>query len=104
MQSMFSYPSSQSNVYQDTSPFLNANLFLLNRFLNSRQKRLRVCTHNLLNLLLVLEDQEGRHSADAELLGNIGDLVDVELDEVGAGELLGEPNFLLLLSAIMLGW
>jgi hypothetical protein len=36
-------------------------------------------------------------------LGDIRDLVDVELDEMGAGEFLGEPNSLLLASAIMLG-
>lgn len=43
-----------------------------------------------MDLFLVLEDQEGGHGADAELLSHVGDLVDVELDEVCAGVFLGE--------------
>jgi hypothetical protein len=76
-----------------TSPHKCNHLFLFhtNRILNSRQQRLRIRTHNLLNLLLVLEDQEGRHGADTELLRDIGDFIDVELDEVGTGEFFGEP-------------
>lgn len=71
--------------------------------MNSGQQRLRVRANDLLDLLLIFEDQEGRHGADAELLGNIGNLVDVELDEVGAGELLGEPGYFQLASATIDG-
>lgn len=80
------------NPYQDKQ---TPNLFLnLNRTLDSRQERLGVRTHDLLDLLLVLEDQEGGHGADAELLRNFRDLVDIELDEVGVGEVIGEPDSL----------
>jgi hypothetical protein len=82
----------RSKSYQDNQ---TPNLFLrLNRTLNSRQERLGVRTHDLLDLLLVLEDQECGHGADAELLRNVGDLVDIELDEMGAGVFLGEPDAL----------
>ncbi len=81
-----------SNPYQHNQ---TPNLFLsLNRTLDSRQERLRVRTHDLLDLLLVLEDQERGHGTDAELLRNIRDLVDIELDKVGVGEFLGEPDSL----------
>lgn len=42
----------------------------------------RVGTDDLVGLLAVLEDEEGGHGADAELLAEVGDLVDVDLDEV----------------------
>lgn len=42
------------------------------------------------NLLAVLEDDEGGHGADAELLRHVGHLVDVELVEAHAGVLVGE--------------
>jgi hypothetical protein len=62
------------------------NLFLLpRRLLNRRLQRRRVRTHDLTDLLAVLEDQEGGHGANAELLRDIGDFVDVELDEVHVG-------------------
>lgn len=78
--------------YQDNQ---TPNLFLnLNRTLDSRQERLGVRTHDFLDLLLVLEDQEGGHGADAELLRNFRDVVDIELDEVGVGEVIGEPDSL----------
>jgi hypothetical protein len=64
---------------------------LLSSLLDSSQERLRISTHNLLHLLRVLEDQERGHGADAELLCYVGHLVDVELDEVCAGEVVGEP-------------
>lgn len=42
--------------------------------------------------LAVLEDLEGGHGADAELLGDIGKLIDVDLDEVRlVAEGLREP-------------
>lgn len=52
----------------------------------------RVGTDHLGNLLPVLEQQESRHGADAQLLGDVRHGVDVDLDErrvgVGLAELL----------------
>lgn len=67
-------------------------LLLLNGILNSSQKRLRVRAYDLSGLLAVLEDQEGGHGADAEFLRDVRDVVDIELDEVCGGELVGEPG------------
>lgn len=53
---------------------------------------LGVGTDNLSDLVTVLEQQEGGHGADAELLSNIGDLVDVELVEAGVGVCAREPG------------
>jgi hypothetical protein len=64
------------------------NLILPNRSLNSRLQRLRVRTHDLIQLLSVLEDEECGHGADTEFLRYVGDLVYVELDEVCAGEVI----------------
>lgn len=47
-------------------------------------------TDDLADLLAVLEEQEGRHGADAELLGDVADLVNVDLEELGVGVLVGE--------------
>ena len=44
----------------------------------------RVGTEELIDLLAILEDGEGGHGADTELLGKVGELVDVELGEVNA--------------------
>jgi hypothetical protein len=52
---------------------------------------LGVCAHNLTDLLAVLEEDKCGHGADAELLCNVGDLVNVELVEAGFGVLLREP-------------
>lgn len=49
---------------------------------------LGVCAYDLANLLAVLEEDECGHGADAEILGNVGDLVDVELVEARVGVLL----------------
>lgn len=58
------------------------------------QEHRGVGTDDLLNLLAVLEDDESRHGADAELLGEVGQMVDVELGEVDVleGLLLGPPG------------
>lgn len=57
---------------------------------DSRLKRLGVRANNLTNLLSILEEEEGRHSPHTELLCNLGDLIDVDLDELGGGEGLAE--------------
>jgi len=50
-----------------------------------------VGTDNGGDLLAVLEEDEGGHGADAQLLGDLGDLVDVDLVEAGAGVCGGHP-------------
>jgi hypothetical protein len=47
--------------------------------LNGRLNGLRVRTDNLLDLLAVLEQQECGHGTDTEILGDVGDLVDIDL-------------------------
>lgn len=51
----------------------------------------RVGTNDLADLLAVLEEQEGGHGAHALLLGDLGDLVDVDLVEAGVGVVVGKP-------------
>ncbi len=53
--------------------------------LDRRLKRFGVRAHNLGDLRAVLEKQERRHSADAEVLCDVGNLVDVELVEACGG-------------------
>lgn len=55
-----------------------SSFVLLNGSLNS----CRVGTDNFLDLLAALEEQKRGHGANAQLLGNIRALVDVELDEL----------------------
>lgn len=57
---------------------------LLNSSLQSR----RVSPNHLLDLLAVLEENEGRHGADSQFLGHFWVLVDVKLDKVDVGVLL----------------
>ena len=85
------------------SIYLQMQLFLLirNSLLNSGQQRLWIRTHNLLHLLLVLEDQEGWHGADTELLRDIGNFIDIELDEVGGGEFFREPLSKIIVSVYL---
>jgi hypothetical protein len=45
---------------------------------------LRVSTDQLINLASILEDKESWHSADAELSGQVGELIDIKLDELDA--------------------
>jgi hypothetical protein len=71
-------------------PILPHNLCLLGRnsLLNRSLQRGRVSADNLADLLSVLEDDECRHGADAKLLRNIGDFVNVDLNEVCGWELV----------------
>jgi hypothetical protein len=59
--------------------------------LNSGLKSNRVGANDLADLLAVLEEQESGHGADGLLLGDLGDLVDVDLVEAGVGVVVGEP-------------
>jgi hypothetical protein len=60
--------------------------------LDSSLQRLGVGTNNLANLLAVLEEDECRHGADSELLGNVGNIIDIKLVKAGIGELIGHPS------------
>lgn len=46
---------------------------------------------DLADLLAVLVEEESGHGAHALLLGDFGDLVDVDLVEAGVGVVVGEP-------------
>lgn len=50
-----------------------------------------VGTNDLADLGAVLEEEESGHGADGLLLGDLGDLVDVDLVEAGVGVVVGEP-------------
>ena len=50
-----------------------------------------VGTNDGSNLLAILEEHESGHGADAQLLGNLGELVNVNLVEAGAGVCGGHP-------------
>ena len=58
-------------------------------------KCLGVGTNNLADLVAALEQKEGGHSADTEFLGDVGNVIDVELEEAGVGVLLREPKAVL---------
>lgn len=63
---------------------------------NDLEEARGVGTDELGGLLAVLEDDEGGHGADAELLGEVGKGVDVELGEVHLGLLTVALELLLL--------
>lgn len=65
--------------------------------LNTSLDGLGVCANDLADLLAVLEEDEGGHSADSEFLRNIGYLVDVQLVEARVRVLLGEPGSISML-------
>ena len=50
----------------------------------------RTCPHDLTHLLAVLEEDKGRHGPYAELVGNVGNVVNVNLVEVALFILVGE--------------
>lgn len=66
---------------------------------NSSFQRIRIRTHNLLNLLSILENDECGHGSDTEFLSDVWDLVHVDLHEVGVGEFFGESAVVHILSA-----
>lgn len=70
----------------------NPYLSLAEVLLDGSLKGLGVGADDLTDLVAALEEQEGGHGTDAELLGDVGDLVDVELVELGVGVGLGEPG------------
>jgi hypothetical protein len=60
--------------------------------LDGRLEGLGVGADDLADLVAVLEEEESGHGADAELLRNVGDLVDVDLVEARVGVGAGEPG------------
>lgn len=60
--------------------------------LDGRLEGLGVGADDLSDLLAVLEEEESGHGADTELLGNVGNLVDVDLVEARVGVFFGEPG------------
>lgn len=58
--------------------------------LDGSLESLGVGTDDLSNLVAVLEEEEGGHGANAEFLCDVRDLVDVKLEEAGAGVCAGE--------------
>ena len=72
---------------------LLACLLLPQTGLDSGLEGLWVRADDLADLLLVLEQEEGGHGADAEVLGDVGDLVDVELEEARRGVGAGHPGW-----------
>lgn len=92
--SVTAYPASKKTV-----PPLNfvesqrlSRRLLLGDLLNGDFESLWVGTDDLGNLLLTLEDQKGWHGADAELLSDIWNLVDIKLGKVRVGVGFREPG------------
>jgi hypothetical protein len=54
----------------------------------------RIRSNKLINLLSVLEDHEGRHSADSVFLSEVGVVIDVDFEVSGVGVFLGELLYL----------
>lgn len=59
--------------------------------LNGSLERLWVGTNDLADLFAILEQDECGHGADAEFLGDVWDIIDVELVEAGGGVGVTEP-------------
>lgn len=57
---------------------------LPSQLLQSIQQGRRVGADNVPNLVTVLEEQESGHSAHSQVLAQLGELVDINLDEVDA--------------------
>jgi len=62
--------------------------------LNSGLQRPLIRTHDLAHFLPVLKQQKRRHRPDAQLLGYVADLVDVDLEELGLREFFAELGHL----------
>lgn len=71
--------------------------------LDGSLKGLGVGANDLGDPLAVLEEDEGRHGADGELLGDLGDFVNVELVEARVGVGVGEPARLLVSILLLAG-
>lgn len=59
---------------------------------NGRFQLLRVRAHDFADLLVVFEEVEGGHGADAEFLGYVGDFVDVKFVEADVEKVFREPG------------
>jgi len=74
-----SEPSSQD---ANQPPLVSSILYLLRELLQKVLDRAGVAAYVLAGLVTVLEEEEGRHGADAKLLGELGKVLDVELGKV----------------------
>lgn len=63
--------------------------------LDSGLNSLGIRAYDLTKLLAVLEESKSGHSADAEFLGDVGNLIDVELVKLDIGVLLRVPVVIL---------
>jgi hypothetical protein len=77
-----------SSIFPPILPKQDKHLSVL---LDSGLKSNGVGANDLADLLAVLEEQESGHGADGLLLGDLGDLVDVDLVEAGVGVVVREP-------------
>lgn len=59
---------------------------------NGSFDRWRVRANDSVDLLSILEDQDGGHGSDAELLGNVRDFIDVDFVEAGVFVFFGETG------------
>lgn len=75
-----------------SSDLSNNRLSLCNDSGDSCLDGRRVCANNLLDALAVFEQNERRHSANAQLLCNVRNLVNVNLVEADLVVLLGVPK------------
>lgn len=57
----------------------------LNERLDHVLNMVRLCTHNFRHLLSILEQHEGWHGVDVELLGHLFDLGDIDAVELDLG-------------------
>lgn len=89
--------ASKSCSYADLTSFHPSHSGLVSRNLSGRSadgldkqalESRGAGTDELVGLLAVDKDLEGGHGADAELLGELGEVVDVDLGEVDVLELL----------------
>jgi hypothetical protein len=84
-------PSLSIALPEHRQRLLGHTLCLVDVGLDGSLEGLGVGADNLSDLVATLEQQEGGHGADAELLCDIGDLVNVELEEAGVGVCAGHP-------------
>lgn len=85
----------RSSVLRHKDPNVLDRCLLFVVGLDGGLESLGVGTDDLADFVTALEQKEGGHSADAELLGDIGDLVDIELEEACVGVLLRKPGAVL---------
>lgn len=99
MTCLLPFPNACLYLLTQTSPLLGlggllrlGDLLLALVLLDELQQRGWVGADKLVDLLAVLEDGEGGHGAHAVLLGDVGEVVDVDLGEVDLCDFVGPPE------------